>query len=92
MRKIKVAAMMTAMLAWTIAFAEDSVPFSLDTYIEPTVESSIDVSWDASWIGGDAGATVVIADNGSEVKRTAGVGEFVYEPTLAGRHELTSWY
>jgi hypothetical protein len=45
--------------------------------------------WDASWVGGDVNATVAIADNGAEVMRTIGVGEFAYEPSGIGRHDLT---
>ena len=73
--------------------AGDSAPFLLDTTTTSTLSltdsDSLSISWDASWIGGDANATVVIADNGAEVKRATGAGEFIYAPTSAGRHELT---
>ncbi len=45
--------------------------------------------YDSSWIGGNANATVVIADNGVEVKRVTGEGEFTYSPTTPGKHTLT---
>jgi len=50
---------------------------------------SVVLTWDASWVGGDSGATVVIADNGAEIKRTTGVGEFTYMLSGCERHELT---
>ena len=61
----------------------------LDTRTAPIMADSIDITWDSSWIGGDAGATVVIRDNGTEVKRTTGSGAFTYTPPTVGRHELT---
>ena len=54
--------------------------------IKPVLETLV-IPWDASWVGGDTNATVVIADNGVEVKRATGVGELVLTDT--GRHELT---
>ena len=50
---------------------------------------AIVLSWDASWIGGDSDATVVIADNGVEVKNATGAGEFVHTPSGKGVHEFT---
>jgi hypothetical protein len=32
---------------------------------------------------------VVISDNGNEVRRVTGTGEFTYTPSTIGRHELT---
>ena len=91
MHTIKV--IVAAALVMVAAFVQagDSAPFLLDTVTTTTspVVDSISVSWDASWIGGDAGATVVIADNGTEVKRTTGAGEFAYTFADVGRHELT---
>ena len=66
----------------------DSAVVAIDLRTERIAES-IDISWDASWIGGDAGATVVIADNGDEIKATTGAGMFTYSPTGLMRHELT---
>ena len=54
--------------------------------VEPVLDAVV-LSWDASWIGGDTNATVVIFDNGTEVKRATGAGEF--ELSGIGRHELT---
>ena len=66
----------------------EAAPVAIDSRVdvEPVLDSDA-VAWDAVWIGGDANATVVIADNGTEVKRTTGAGAF----TLSGigRHELT---
>ena len=66
----------------------DSASVALDLRTEPLVDSMA-VMWDSSWVGGDANATIVIADNGTEVKRTTGAGEFEYTPSGIGRHELT---
>ncbi len=66
-------------------------PVAVDTVTvagNPIVDS-LPISYDAAWIGGDANATVVIADNGTEVKRTTGAGEFTHTLTGDGRHELT---
>ena len=54
--------------------------------VEPLLDVVI-LPWNASWIGGDPSATVVITDNGYEMTRTIGVGEFVL-PGI-GRHEIT---
>ena len=70
-------------LAWG-----DTTTLRLDTRTEPLAADSIAVSWNASWIGGDASATVIIHDNGVEVRRTIGAGEFMHSPTGLGRHEL----
>ena len=80
----------TATLVATAAMAGDSAPFLLDTRAELAVKSSsIAITYDAAWIGGDAGATVVISDNGVEVKRTTGAGEFSHTLSGIGRHALT---
>ena len=65
-----------------------SAPVAIDSRVEPVIDS-VAVEWNASWIGGDTNATVVISDNGTEVKRTTGAGTFAYEPADIGRHELT---
>ena len=67
----------------------DSMPFMLDTMVERTVASSIIVQWDASWIGSNADATVVITDNGVEIVREIGFGEYELTSANSGRHELT---
>ncbi len=66
----------------------DSAAVSIDSRYVPIVDSVV-VAWDASWVGGDADATVVIEDNGVEIKRTTGAGEFTHTLTGDGRHELT---
>ena len=43
-----------------------SATVAIDSRVEPVLDS-VEVAWDATWIGGDANATVVIADNGTEV-------------------------
>ena len=91
MRTVKLIVKMTAMLAVVVAPAEDTAPFRLDTVTpcaSPAV-TSLSVLWDATWIGGDVNATVVVADNGTEVRRVTGTGEFTYAPSTFGRHELT---
>ncbi|MBO7689072.1 MAG: leucine-rich repeat protein, partial [Kiritimatiellae bacterium] len=82
---------MMAALAATAVFAGDSAPYLLDTVTisSSPLTNSLSVTWDASWIGGDTDATVVIADNGTEVRRTTGAGEFTHALTGDGRHELT---
>ena len=88
MRKIKMMFVMTAAIVAMVTNAGDSTPIVIDLRNEP-VTDTIAISWDALWIGSDASATVVITDNGTEVKRTTGAGEFSYTPTGVGRHELT---
>ena len=70
-----------------VDYAGDSEPFRLDTAL-PAMDS-LSVAWDASWIGGDANATVIVKDNGTEVRRMSGVGSFLYTPSGIGRHEMT---
>ena len=61
----------------------DSMPFVIDSMmVSPRVDS---VPWNAAWVGGDSNATVVIMDNGSEVKRATGAGELSLD---VGCHEL----
>ena len=55
---------------------------------EPLLDS-VTLPWDAEWIGGNTDATVVITDNGNEVKNTTGKGEFLHALSGIGRHELT---
>ena len=76
-----------AAVAMVFGSAGDTAPFLLDT--AQSAVDSLPVSWDAAWIGGDVNATVVIADNGTEVKRTTGVGEFTHALSGIGRHDLT---
>ena len=68
----------------------DTAPFLLDTVATSTspVGGSLSISWDSSWIGGNANATVVITDNGTEIKRTTGSGEFTHTFSGDNRHDL----
>ncbi len=87
MKLIKSIIAMAAVMAAAIGYAGDSAPFRLDTALPPA--GSLSISWDASWIGGDTNATVVIKDNGTEIKRTLGAGEFTYTLTGDERHYLS---
>lgn len=91
MKLVKSIIALAAAFAAMVGFAGDSAPFRLDTVTPSTspAVTSLAVSWDASWIGGNANATVVIADNGTEVKRTTGAGAFTHTLSGGGRHELT---
>ena len=60
----------------------ESTPVMIDTVTianlvtSPLVESmTLSLWWGAAWIGGNANATVVIKDNGTEVKRATGTGD-----------------
>ena len=66
----------------------DSASISVDSRIEPVVDA-VNLLWDVSWVGGDVNATIAIADNGAEVMRTIGVGEFTHVLSGIGRHDLT---
>ena len=88
MRMTKLISVSVALLAVMAGRAGDSAPLTIDLR-ETRIADSLTLNWDASWVGGDAGATVVIADNGTEVKRATGVGEFEYALPSTGRHELT---
>ena len=67
----------------------DSASVAVDSrVVEPALDTII-LPWDASWIGGDTGATVVIADNGTGVRWATGAGEFTHTLSGVGRHELT---
>lgn len=78
-------------VAMAAGVSGDSEFFLLDTVmtLESPLVDSISGSWNSSWIGGDAEAMVVITDNGTEVKRVFGEGEFVHTLTDVGRHELS---
>ena len=90
MKISKAIIVMVAAMAATVGNAGDSAPFRLDTRTSPLVDS-LPVSWNAEWIGGDTNATVVISDNGTELRRATGAGEFTYTPSPSGlcRHDLT---
>ena len=68
----------------------ESATVAVDSTVsEGLTLEAVTLTWDASWIGGDAGATVVIADNGAEIKRATGAGEFIYALSGTGVHGLT---
>ena len=68
--------------------AGESAPFVLDNATLPSGESVV-LPWNAEWIGGDVHATVVITDNGTEVKRATGSGEFTLNISCgSGIHQL----
>ena len=76
---------MARMTVGGVICSGDSVPVAIDTRDEPIVDV-LDISWNAAWVGGDEDATVVITDNGKEVKHATGVGEFTYTLSGSGRH------
>jgi hypothetical protein len=60
----------------------------INTIASPAL-SSVDLSYNSAWIGGDASATVVITDNGTEIYRGSGEGDFEWRPTTVDKHTLT---
>ena len=88
MRKRKFVVAMIMMVLASFGYAEDSAPFVLDNATSPSGESIV-LPWNAEWIGGNANATVVITDNGIEVKRTTGIGEFMLNILCgSGKHQF----
>ena len=81
----KLVAIAVALVAM-VGHAGDSAPFVLDNATSPTGESVV-LPWNAEWIGGNANAIVVITDNGTEVKRATGIGEFTLNNSC-GDHQL----
>ncbi|MBR4170752.1 MAG: leucine-rich repeat domain-containing protein, partial [Kiritimatiellae bacterium] len=67
------------------AVAIDTVAIAIGT----PFDKILPVAWDATWVGGNSGATVVIKDNGTEVKRATGTGSFTWTPSTTGAHTLT---
>ena len=53
------------------------------------VVSSTKLAYNSSWIGNNSDATVVITDNGAEIYRGSGVGDFAWVPQSQGKHTLT---
>ena len=47
------------------------------------------LAYSSQWIGDDPSATVVIADNGAEVFRGSGEGDFAWAASDVGKHTLT---
>lgn len=68
---------------------DDSRSFLLNTIEVPLNISPI--AYNSSWVGADENATItiIITDNGVEVFRGSGEGDFVYSPTTPGKHTLT---
>ena len=64
-----------------------STDFLLNTE-EKTLNLDI-ISYNSSWVGNNPSATVVISDNGVEIYRGSGAGEFEWQPTTVGEHTLT---
>ena len=70
--------------------AADSTAFQLDTVMTATspIVDSLSVNWDAEWIGGNPEASVLITDNGAELKWASGQGSFIWVPNTSGQHTL----
>ena len=86
MKMSKTILSITMVFAAMFVLAGDSAPFVVDNATSPSGESVV-LPWNAEWIGGNANATVVITDNGVEVKRTTGIGEFTLNSSC-GNHQL----
>ena len=89
--KIAIISMIVAFVASSQAMeicSGESNEQVIDLRNEP-LSDSVDVSYNSSWIGGDSSAEVVISDNGTEIKRTTGEGDFTWSPVTAGKHTLT---
>ena len=76
---------LAAMLIGITGWAGESAPFLLDT-TDPLITAPI--SYNSAWIGGYSSAEVIITDNGTEIKRTIGEGDFIWSAT-SGKHTLT---
>ena len=85
---IKSIIVMCILLASVFAQASDSLPFMLDTRDAPVL-SKAKFAYDSLWIGENSAATVVISDNGSEVFRGCGAGNYEWISAADGRHTLT---
>lgn len=93
MKKNILAIMLCAFAAqMTVAgtISGSSAPVAIDSRLgENPVLESVVLPWNAEWIGGNANATVVITDNGTEVKRARGSGEFTLNISCgSGKHVL----
>ena len=88
MKMMKSILIMCMMFVAAFSHAGESAPFLLDTR-DASAVSSANIAYDSSWIGGDTSATVVISDNGTEVYRGRGEGDFEWQPTTVGKHMLT---
>ena len=79
--------MVAGMAAAGVICSGDSTLVAIDLRDEPVVDV-INISWNAAWVGSNTNATIVITDNGEEVKRATGEGEFAHALSGGGRHEL----
>ena len=71
----------------------DSAPVAIDSrkgvkYLNAT-NQTYSVEWNSSWVGENESAEIVIADNGTEIKRATGGGAFDYTIKDYGPHVLT---
>ena len=71
----------------------DSAPVSIDSrkgtrYLN-TTNQTYSIEWNALWVGENESAEVVIADNGTEIKRATGSGAFDYTIKDYEPHLLT---
>ena len=83
-----------AIIAFTAILHADEIcsaetsDVTIDLRNEFTV-SSANLAYNSSWIGNNSDATVVITDNGAEIYRGSGVGDFAWVPQSQGKHTLT---
>ena len=71
--------------------SSDSEPITIDSGMKyfNTTNQTCSIEWNASWVGENDAAEVVIADNGTEIKRATGVGAFDYTIKDYEPHVLT---
>ena len=79
----------TAFADFDILYSGNSASVAVNSKNEQPIVDDLVMTWDALWIGGNANASVVISDNGVEVKRATGAGEFNHAFSSVGRHDLT---
>ena len=71
--------------------SSDSAPMTVDSgmrYLN-TTNQIYSIEWNVAWVGANESAEVVIADNGTEIKRATGVGAFDYAIKDYVPHVLT---
>ena len=84
MKIIRAIIVLSTVLFAVLGQAGDSAPFVLDTREEPIVREA-KLAYDSSWIGDSSSSTtIVITDNGTEVYRGSGVGDYKWTPTTSG--------
>lgn len=74
-----------------VIISSDSEPITIDSGMRcfNTTNQKCSIEWNASWVGENDAAEVVIADNGTEIKRATGVGAFDYTIKDYEPHVLT---